>query len=198
VALTSLVVFGVDRDWWGGGLADGWEAEFLWFALAGAVLAIAGIVIFLGTAAFLHRPGIRLRISVAVACVAALGGYWFVKSRPPDLDELRDSPQTIYYLGDSFEGLRLTRAELQGREAFLAYGDCDIALGLTEGGCGPPLQLKSITCPGERPGVAIIAASGGGQAYRAIRALRPVREDAPRRRPRVSVGGGAFGPCLPR
>lgn len=191
-----MIFFGVDRDWWGGGLADGWEAEFAGFAATGLVLALVGMLISLGIRRF-HPPGARLRIAVIAACVAALGGYWFVKTSPPDLDDLRASPHTIYYLGNSFEGLRLTRAELQGRETFLAYGDCDIALGNTDVGCGAPLQLRNITCPGERPGVAIIASTGGGQAYRAIQALRPVREEAPRRRLRASVGGGAVGPCLP-
>jgi hypothetical protein len=196
VALTSLIFFGVDRDWWGGGLAEGWEAVFAWSTTVGLALAGLGMVVSLGVRR-LRGLGPTLRLAVVGACIAALGSYGYAKTRPPDLDEFRTSPRPFHYLGNSFEGLRLTRADLEGGAAFLAYGDCDTALGSTEGGCGPPLQLKDVTCPGERAGVAIIASAGGGQAYRAIRALRPVREDAPRRRPRASVGAGAFGPCVP-
>ena len=196
VALTSLIFFGVDRDWWGGGLAEGWEAVFAWSTSVGLALAGLGVVVSLGIRR-LRGLGPTLRLAVVGACIAALGGYWYAKTQPPDLDEFRTSPRPFHYLGNSFEGLRLTRAELESGAAFLVYGDCDTALGSAEGGCGPPLQLKNVTCPGERAGVAIIASAGGGQAYRAIRALRPVREDTPRRRSRASVGAGAFAPCVP-
>ena len=190
VALTSSLFFGVDQDWWGGGLTDHWQAEFAAFSGIGIVLAAAGALLLVGMRR-LRLAGSRLRIGLVVACIAALAGYWFVETRPPDLDELRASPHTIYYLGDSFEGLRLTRAELQGRQAYFAYGDCDSALGYThDGGCGAPLQFRNVACPGGAPGVAIISSTGGGQAYRAIRALEPVREDEPRGRLRAWVGAG--------
>jgi hypothetical protein len=196
LALTSFIFFGVERDWWGGGLADGWEPVFAWTTTVGVALASLGVAMSLGIRRSRElRP--MLRLAVVCGCVAALGGYWYAKTRPPDLDEFQASPRPFHYLGNSFEGLRLTYAEVDGGSAFLVYGDCDTEIGSTEGGCGAPLQLKNVTCPGERAGVTIIASLGGGQAYRAIRALRPIRGDPPDHRPRASVGGAAFAPCLP-
>jgi hypothetical protein len=196
-ALTTLIVVGVDQNWWGGGLVDGWEAEFAWACGLGVALALLGLLGSWGLRRL--RPAGRLaRITPLLLCLGALAGYWFYDTRPPDLRELRAAPQPIYYLGSSFEGLRLTHAERRGSGAFLAYGDCDLALGQSEGGCGVPLQLQNVMCPGERPGVVVFASLGGGQAYRAIRALRAVRSDAPRRRPRAAVGSNPFGPCYPQ
>jgi hypothetical protein len=187
IALTGLIFLGVDRDWWGGGLAEGWEAGFAWSTTVGLALAGLGIVASHGMR---RLRGLRptLRLAVVGACVAALGGYWYAKTRPPDLDEFRASPRPFHYLGNSFEGLRLTRAELEGGAALLVYGDCDTALGSTEGGCSPPLQLQNVTCPGEQPGLGIVASRGGGQAYRAIRALRPIRGVPVRCPPRSGHG----------
>jgi hypothetical protein len=196
VTLTSLIFFGVDQDWWGGGLAEGWEAVFAWSTTVGLALAGLGIVVSFGIRR-LRGLGPALRLAIVGACIAALGGYWYAKTRPPDLDEFRTSARPFHYLGNSFEGFRLTHAELEDGAAFLVYGDCDTALGSTEGGCGPPLQLKNVTCPGERAGVAILASAGGGQAYRAIRALRPIRAGVQVRRPRAAVTDNSFGPCLP-
>jgi hypothetical protein len=197
VALATVIVFGVDRDWWGGGLVDGWEAEFAWACASGVSLALVGLLGSLGLRRL--RPASQVtRIALVAACLGALVGYWLYDTRPPDLGELRAEPQPIYYLGSSFEGLRLTHAERRGTGAFLAYGDCDLALGQTEGGCGVPLQLQNVMCPGERPGVVVFASLGGGQAYRAIRALRPITGEDPRRRPRAAVGSNPFGPCYPQ
>jgi hypothetical protein len=195
-ALVAFVVLGVDRDWWGGGRVEGWQAEVAWVACICLVLGLLGVLA--GPAVRRWRyPNPLLRIGLVGACLAGLAGYWYFDTRPPDLEALREAPETIYYLGTSFEGLRLTHADRTRGTALVVYGDCDLALGQNEGGCGPPLQLQNVLCPGERPAVVIFASAGGGQAYRAIRALRPVDDDAPMRRPRVSVGSNAFGPCLP-
>jgi hypothetical protein len=48
IALTGLIFLGVDRDWWGGGLAEGWEAGFAWSTTVGLALAGLGMVASLG------------------------------------------------------------------------------------------------------------------------------------------------------
>jgi hypothetical protein len=66
VALTSLIFFGVDRDWWGGGLAEGWAAVFAWSTTVGLALAGLGMVASLGIRR-LRRLGPTLRLSVVGA-----------------------------------------------------------------------------------------------------------------------------------
>jgi hypothetical protein len=193
VALTTLVYLGVERGWWGGGFVDGWERAFAFHTLAAMILGAIGVAVrraagaVIGTRLVLPRWGVPV---AALSCAAlAIGAFWYVETRPPDVTELRSSGP-LYYLGESFEKLRLTHAEASSRGAFFAYGGCDTRIGMDPGGCSVPLQLQNVTCPGERTTVAIFG-GGGGLARRAARALRSVEADAPLRKPRVAFDRGA-------
>jgi hypothetical protein len=73
---------------------------------------------------------------------------WSISTRPPDVPSVQSQAQsTLYYLGDSFEGLPLVHAEgFQGRALFV-YGTCDVPVGQVDGGCSPPLQLQEEATP---------------------------------------------------
>jgi hypothetical protein len=146
-----------------------------------------------------RRRGVPVaaRAAVAALCLLGLGGYWYASTRPPDLGALRDSKRTLYYLGDSFEGLRLTHASAGARGAYVSYGDCDVDVGRTEGGCTVPLGVESVTCPGEPTAVALWGGDGKGLLERARRALRTVDNGKAGPTPRTSVNVNAFGHCFP-
>jgi hypothetical protein len=81
------------------------------------------------------RRGNRLALSFAALAAllpAACGG-----SVTDDLAKLKSSaPPDIYYLGESFEGEKLTHVESRG---FFAYGTCDPG---PDSGCAPPVQIQ--------------------------------------------------------
>lgn len=192
LALTAAVYLGIERGWWGGGFVDGWEPRFAFHAVAGIILGAGSVVLHRGAARLAGGRRAPPRWSIPVAAlggaVLVIGGFWYVHTRPPDVTELRASGP-IYYLGESFEQLRLTHAEASGSRAFFAYGGCDTRIGTDPGGCSVPLQLQNVTCPGGRTAVAIFG-GGGGLARRAARALRPVQANARPSEPRVSFDRG--------
>jgi hypothetical protein len=80
----------------------------------------------------------------ALAVLAAgCGGSSIVPDGPVNLDTLRDSKIPVYYMGTSFEGLKLSYADLPGaNRAVLTYGTCKAS----GGSCSPPLEIQ--TCLG--------------------------------------------------
>jgi hypothetical protein len=197
VTLTALVYLGVERGWWGGGFVDGWERAFAIHTVAAMILGAIGVAVHRAASAAGGTRVVLPRWSVPVAVLGgaalAIGGFWYLHTRPPNVTELQASGP-LYYLGDSFEKLRLTRAEASSRGAFFAYGGCDTRIGIDPGGCSFPLQLQNVVCPGERTAVAIFGGSGG-LARRAAIALRPVEANAPPGEPRVFFDRG--GRCVP-
>jgi hypothetical protein len=129
----------------------------------------------------------------AVAIAAAIGLIADYKQRRDDLadlDELRSlRGGPVFYLGDEFDGLPLTRADMRagGDVAVFDYGTCDPG---PESGCGTPIQLQNFRCANGRTGVAIFADSDRAPRVRA--ALRPVNRPARRSKPMVSLGGNTF------
>ena len=192
VGLTALAYLGVERSWWGGGFVDGWQGKFAFHTVFGIILAGGGVVVHRGTAAAargrVNLPRWVASSAVIGLAVLAIGGFWYVHTRPPDVTDLRASTP-LYYLGESFEQLRLTHAEASERRALFVYGGCDTRIGFDPGGCSSPLQLQNVTCPGQPTAVAIFG-GGGGLALRAARALRPTQADAARRPSRVSFDRG--------
>jgi hypothetical protein len=151
-ALAALAVAGIAADWWGGGLGDRWETSFGWLALAAAGLTAIGVVVALVVRRV--RPlGFGWRAAVTSAALVAIAAFWFVSTRPPDVDGVQSrAASTLYYLGDSFEGYRLTHAEEWGGHALFAYGDCEVEFGQgADGGCSVPLQLQEQFPPGDGP-----------------------------------------------
>jgi hypothetical protein len=192
VALAAFVYLGIERSWWGGGFVDGWEAAYAFHTVAAAILAAGGVIVHRAVAAAaggrVDLPSWIAPGAVLAVAALAIGGFWYVYTRPPDVTGLRASGP-LYYLGETFEELRLTRAEAGGERGFFAYGGCDHRIGFDPGGCSVPLQLQNVICPGERTAVAIFA-WGGGLARRAARALRPVGANAPPGAPRVLFDRG--------
>ena len=151
-ALAALAVAGIAAGWWGGGLGDRWEVGFLWLGLVGAALTATGVS--LAFAARRFRPLDSLwRASIALAALVGIAGYWFVSTRPPDVGDVQArASSSLYYLGDSFEGYRLTAAEESGGHALFAYGDCEVEFGQgADGGCSVPIQLQEAFTPGHGP-----------------------------------------------
>jgi hypothetical protein len=196
--LAALTVAGIAAGWWGAGVGDGWGIALVSIAFLGAVLAGIGVSVALVVRRF-RALGPPWRASVAAAALVAVVGYAFVATRPPDVDDAQArAATTLYYLGDSFEGYRLTDVEGRDGNVLFAYGDCEIEFGfLGEGGCTAPLLLREAFNPGEGapicgppPGtskpksagvlvfagstVINISAHDRARARRAARALRPV------------------------
>lgn len=156
-ALAALVFGGVALEWWGGGLGERWGIVALVFTLAAGLVAAAGIGAFhLSARLFAGRlwtPGWAWRTAVVGVLLVAVAGLWYLSTRVPDVGRLQArTAADLYYLGDEFEGYRLTHAEASASRAFLVYGDCESRLGLVDGGCSPPLQLQEEFTPrvGER------------------------------------------------
>jgi hypothetical protein len=151
-AFAALAVAGIAAGWWGAGLGDRWQTSLVWLALAAAVLTATGVA--LASVARRFRPlGRMWRAFVSSAALVAIAGFWFVSTRAPDVDRVQArAASTLYYLGDSFEGYRLTAAEEWGGRALFAYGDCEVEFGQgADGGCSVPLQLQEQFTPGDGP-----------------------------------------------
>jgi hypothetical protein len=151
-ALAALAVAGIAADWWGGGLGDHWEISLIRLGLVGAVLAGIGVCVALVVRRFRALDSLW-RASVALVALVGIAGYWLVSTRPPDVGDVQArAASTLYYLGDSFEGYRLTAAEEYGGRALFAYGDCEVEFGRgANGGCSVPLQLQEAFNPGDGP-----------------------------------------------
>jgi hypothetical protein len=143
----------------------------------------------------LRRRGLIIAATAlgAVAIAAAIGVIADYKQRRDDLADLDDLRSLrggpVFYLGDEFDGLPLTRADMRagGDIAVFDYGTSDPG---PESGCGTPIELQNRRCANGRTGVAIFADSD--RAARARTALRPVNRPARRSKPMVSLGENAF------
>jgi len=128
-----------------------------------------------------------------VALVGACGGGGTFPDGPLRLEEMRTDSRPYYWVGEEFEGLRLTKAEPYVRGGSdLIYGTCELPSGLfVEGGCTPPLRVLNQFCANGHVAVTVYGrGDGGGRAARAAKALRPLNEAA-RRVGRPAIG---FGP----
>jgi hypothetical protein len=152
-ALAALAVAGIAAGWWGGGIGDRWEVSLVWLVLVAAALTATGVSLALAVRRFRTLDSLW-RASVASAALVGIAGYWFVSTRPPDVDGVQArAASTLYYLGDSFEGYRLTDAEEWGGRALFAYGDCEVEFGRgADGGCTVPIQLQEAFTPGPLDG----------------------------------------------
>jgi hypothetical protein len=151
-ALAALAVAGIAAGWWGAGVGDRWQVALAWLAFLGAVLAAIGVSIGL-VVRRLRALDTLWRASVAAAALLGILGYGLVATKPPDVDHIQArAASTLYYLGDSFEGYRLTDAEHWEGHALFAYGGCDREFGLLgEGGCSVPLTVQETFNPGQGP-----------------------------------------------
>jgi hypothetical protein len=205
-ALTALAVAGIGAGWWGGGLGNLWPVALVLSALFAAALTAIGVSVALVVRRF-RALDTLWRASVASAALVGILGYWFVSTRPPDVDHIQArAASTLYFLGDSFEGHRLTDAEEWEGHAVFAYGGCEHEFGLFgDGGCAMPLQLQVAFTPGAGPAgcgpvpgtpkphaydeAALVVFAGSTtieiyaddrtRARRAARALRPVAGSCP-------------------
>jgi hypothetical protein len=199
-ALTAAMFVGVDRHWWGGGLVHGWGVVYVIIAATGLVALAAGaglrlLIDFAGASPHVPRWSNRWTAAALAIWAADALVYGYAHTRPADVSALRNSTgPELWYLGTSFEGLRLSHVDSFGGMTTLIYGDCDIPIGDIgdEGGCSVPLQLQNVSCPGEPTAVAIYA--GTPRARRAAEALELLRGTG--RTPRVAVGWNPFASCL--
>jgi hypothetical protein len=204
--LAALAVAGIAAGWWGGGLGDHWESSLVRLALVAAALPATGVSVALVVRRFRALDS-RWKASVASATLVGIAAYWFVSTRPLDVDDIQArAASTLYYLGDSFEGYRLTDAEEWGGRALFAYGDCEVEFGRgADGGCSAPIQLQEAFNPGNGPSgcgpppgtprpkpedpAALVVFAGStmieiyahdrSRGRRAARALRPISESCP-------------------
>jgi hypothetical protein len=205
-AFAALAVAGIAAGWWGGGLGDRWEVSLLWLGLVGAALTATGVALALAVRRFRTLDSLW-RASIALVTLVAIAGYWFISTRPPDVGDVQArAASTLYYLGDSFEGYRLTAAEEWGGRALFAYGDCEVEFGQgADGGCSVPIQLQEAFTPGDGPSgcgpppgtprpkpedpAALVVFAGStmieiyahdrARGRRAAQALRPITESCP-------------------
>jgi hypothetical protein len=103
---------------------------------------------------------------------------------------------TIYYVGPEYEGLPLVEV-LSGRGAplggvTLIYGECEIEMDGTEGGCVPPLQIQNAVCSAGTTRVSVFADEVGVSAAEAEAALRPLPGSPTGSRAIVSHSSGPF------
>jgi hypothetical protein len=129
-------------------------------------------------------------VVVVATGISVLSGHWQQRDDLADRDELRSLPGgPIFYLGDEFEGLPLTRADMRanGNIAVFDYGTCDPG---PESGCGTPIQLQNHRCTNGRTGVALFADPARGRRARAR--LRPINRPTRPSRPMVSLGKNLF------
>jgi hypothetical protein len=133
-------------------------------------------------------------VGVAVVGLIAVAGpiadYKQRRDDLADLDELRAlRGGPIFYVGEEFEGLPLTRADMRGNGdvAVFDYGSCEPS---GSEGCGTPLQIQNIRCANGRTGVGLFA--NEHRAERARSALRPINRAGHRSKPMVSLYGNPF------
>jgi hypothetical protein len=94
-----------------------------------------------------------------------------------DLGRFEKSEKPYFYVGRSFDGLRLRHVQpYDAGVASLVYGTCDPP---PEGGCPPPLELQHRLCRGRVTVVIYVGADPKpGRAARAARALRALSRGA--------------------
>src|SRR5262249_39738362 len=103
-------------------------------------------------------------------------------SSAPDLGKYEKSRQPYYYVGRSFDGLRLSNVQpYQAGVASIFYGTCKPP---PDGGCPPPLELQHRLCRGRLTVVIYVGTNPKpGRAVRAAQALRPFSEGASHGKP---------------
>src|ERR1043166_2309001 len=96
----------------------------------------------------------------------------------PNLTDFKNSREPYYFVGPSFDGLRLTHVEpynAAGVASFI-YGTCEPT---ADGGCPAPLELQHRLCRGR---VTVVIFTGAdpkpGRAARAAHALHPLSKGA--------------------
>jgi hypothetical protein len=116
------------------------------------------------------------------ACVVSLTACGSNGGSTPDLAKLKNSRQPYYWVGRSFDGLRLSDVlTYDAGVASLFYGTCKPA---TDGGCPAPLELQHRLCGGRVTVVIFLGANPkSGRAARAAHALRPLSKGARRMKP---------------
>jgi hypothetical protein len=130
--------------------------------------------------------------AVSFACVTFLSACG--SGGALDLGVYEKSAQPYYYVGRSFDGLRLSKVDpyqvskldpSQAGVASIVYGTCKPP---PEGGCPPPLELQHRLCRGRLTIVIYVGANPKpGRARRAAHALRPLSQGARRRgKPRLA------------
>ena len=128
----------------------------------------------------------RVVITAATAsCVALLSACGSSESGVPDLTKYETSRQPYYYVGRSFDGLRLSSVEpYRAGIASIFYGTCKPS---PDGGCPPPLELQHRLCGGRLTVVIYVGANPKpGRAARAAHALRPLSNGARGGKPRIA------------
>jgi hypothetical protein len=115
---------------------------------------------------------------LAAGLVVGCGGGTF-PTGPIRLAEMRADSRPYYWVGDGFEGLKLTHAEPYDHgQSSVTYGTCEMPTGLfAEGACRPPLTVLNLFCANGHVTVTLIS-EGGGRAARAASALQPLNEAA--------------------
>lgn len=135
------------------------------------------------------RPFLRgLLVTAAPSvCVSLLSACLPGGSGVPNLAKYEESPQPYYYVGRSFDGLRISNLRpYAGGVASIFYGNCTPP---HDGGCPPPLELQHRLCRGRLTVVIFVGANPKtGRAARAARVLRPLSEGARGRKPLVAFG----------
>jgi hypothetical protein len=131
------------------------------------------------------HPGSFRSVVGAVSTVAVIAGCALAvgcSDGGSDVDDLRSSEAPYYYVGQSFDGLKISHVErYQDGVATLIYGTCK-ARG--DEGCAPPLELQHRLCHGI---VTVVIFANKRRAIRAAHALRPLSRGARARRPEIAL-----------
>ena len=111
-----------------------------------------------------------------VTCVVTLTGCGPNGGGVPDLTKYEKSRQPYFYVGPSFDGLRLSHVlPYDAGVGAVFYGTCKSP---PDGGCPPPLELQHRLCRGRVTVVIFVGAEKPGRAARAAHALRPLSAGA--------------------
>jgi hypothetical protein len=139
-------------------------------------------------------PPLGSRRFTAASAAAVIAGCGFVAGcaggGSPDVNDLRNSDAAYYYVGESFDGLKISYVErYQRSDAAIIYGDCKAR---SDEGCAPPLELEHRLCHGT---VTVVIWAKETLAARAADALRPLSRGANGRRPEIAFNHSPR--CLP-
>jgi hypothetical protein len=122
--------------------------------------------------------GTVLPVAMIAGCAFAAGCS---EGGSLSVDDLRNSKAPYYYVGRSFEGLKISHVEQYQRGvATFIYGTCKAR---SDEGCAPPLELQHWRCHGS---VTVVIFANKGRAARAAGARRPLSRGAKARRPQFA------------
>jgi len=116
-------------------------------------------------------------VAAAVIACTSLSAGCSSGAASADVADLRDARAPYYYVGSSFDGLKISHVERYQRGVGdIIYGTCEAN---SDQGCGPPLELQHRLCHGAVT-VVIFTGQGAkrGSAARAADALRPLSRGA--------------------